>query len=423
LSTIDPAEVLGMSDEQSFAEALRAYGARWEQQAERLVGVGEDLLVAGLHEAEEGAGPDPLALRQSLTPRIRPMLEAAAALENLATRGALPAGELPGTADPLAAPDEGGPAWPAAPTLVEVRDRLTAYARSRRLVADDHFGGPLEVRDASVARLTVTRLTQRIAEQRMWTPVEHPGLPEYGDDLAASVGPASGWERTSWTGVRSGSIRPRSCTSCGGDGRARCQQCQGTAFERCEPLEPCALCHGTGRRYARRTALIRSVCDVCNGRGGVPCSFCAGMGRRPCTGCTDGSVGCQRCRGYGQLTEYVEGTVERTPETEVVLVGDGGQLGRGAGDGFRPLLTLTRWRPLPGLPEAVAAAVRAALEERRPGQLRQRVELAVLPAFEVAYTTAAGARRTAWLVGDAHEVRAPGVRWARLPFLAVIGLP
>jgi hypothetical protein len=75
------------------------------------------------------------------------------------------------------------------------------------------------------------------------------------------------------------------------------------------------------------------------------------------------------------------------------------------------------------VPAPVAAAVRAALEERRPGQLRQRVELAVLPAFEVAYTSAAGARRTAWLVGDAREVRAPGVRWARLPFLAVIGLP
>ena len=420
MSTNDQAEVLGMSDQPSFAEALRAYGARWEEQAERLVGVGHDLLEAGLLEAG-GAAPDPLALRQALTPRIRPLLEAAAALENLATRAALPAGDLPGTAGPE--PEDGGPAWPLAPTLVEVRDRLTAWARSRRLVADDHFGGPLEVRDASVARITITRLTQRVAEQRMWTPVEHPGLPEYGDDLAASVGPASGWERSSWTGVRAGTIRPRSCSNCGGDGRARCPRCQGSAFERCEPLEPCALCHGTGRRYARRTALIRSVCDVCNGRGGVPCSFCAGMGRRPCSGCTDGSVACQRCRGYGQLTEYVEGTVERTPETEVLLIGDRGQLAGSADGGFQPLLTLTSWRPLPGLPEQVAAAVRAALEQRRPGQLRQRIEVAVLPAVEVGYTTAAGARRTAWLVGDAREVKAPGVRWARLPFLAVIGLP
>ena len=426
MTTIDPAEVLGLTDEPSFAEALRAYGARWEQHAERLVGIGEDLLVASLREDSD---VDPLALRQALTPRIRPLLEAVAALEVLATRVALPAGDLPGSSPGGPGTDQIEPvvAWPELPPLLEVRDRLTAFARSRILVADDHFGGQLELVDASVARLTVTRLTQRISERRMWTPVEQPSLPEYGDDLAASVGPATTWAPSTWVGVRTGSVRPRSCTACGGDGRMRCQQCQGTMFERCEPLEPCALCHGTGKRYPRRTALIRTVCDVCNGRGGVPCSFCAGLGRRGCTVCTDGHVGCHRCRGYGQLTEYLEGTVERVAETEVFLVGDTGGLGRReleeSSHHFRKLATLTRWRAVPGLPEPVAAAVRAALEDKRPGQLRQKVDIAVLPAARVSYAATGGARRSAWLLGDQREVRAPATRWDWLPFTTLAGLP
>jgi hypothetical protein len=422
MTAIDPAEILDLGDEVSFAEALRAYGARWARQAERLLGIGEDLLLDSLREGDSDV--DPLSLRQALTPRLRPVLEAAAALEVLATRVALPAGELPGPATAGAGVDQLEPvrAWPSPPPLIEVRDRLTAFARSRRLLADDHFGGQLELADVSIARLTVTRVVQQVGERRMWTAAEQPSLPEYADDPAAAAGAAT-WEPTTWLGVKAGSIRPRSCTTCGGDGRARCPQCQGTMFERCEPLEPCAVCHGTGRRYARRTALIRTVCDVCNGRGGVPCSFCAGMGRRPCTGCTDGNVGCQRCRGYGQVTEYVEGTVERTVETGVTLVGDRDGLAEQLGDHFRTLATLTRWRPVPGLPEQVAAAVRAALEDKRPGQVRLRVDIEVLPVTEVGYATVGGASRTAWLVGEEREVRAPGARWLRLPFTGLMGLP
>jgi hypothetical protein len=412
---IDPCEVLGITDGPSFADALRAYGERWDQHAGRLLGAGEDLLVQVLRDDSEA---DPLALRQALTPRIRPVLESAAALEVLATQVALEAGDLPRPSGAATGtePLEAEAGWPVPPPDHEVRERLRAWARGRRTVPDDRFDGRIEVHDASVARLVVTRMVQTVTETRMWTPAERPPLPEYSGDPAKAAGEHHGWGAGRWIGVRAGSIRPRSCSGCGGDGRIACQHCSGTMFQRCEPFEQCQVCSGTGRRYLRRTSLIRTVCEMCNGRGGVPCSFCGGMGRRPCASCTDGHARCQRCRGYGRVTEYMQAVVERIPRSEQHDIGEADRLAARNADGFTRLATLTRWRTIRGLPEPVEAAVRHALDAREPGQIHQKVELDVLQALRVDYWPAGthATRRTVWLVGD--EVRPSAGNWLRLPF-------
>jgi hypothetical protein len=410
---IDPCEVLGITDGPSFADALRAYAERWEQHTGRLLGAGEDLLVQSLRDDSDA---DPLALRQALSPRMRPVLEAAAALEVLATQVALEAGDLPrpsseqgGTLDPE-------PGWPLPPPVETVRDTLNQWAGRR---ADGRFDGPLDVRDASVARLKVTRLVQSVTETRMWTAAERPPLPEYSGDPSKAAGEHHGWGAGRWIGARAGSIQPRSCSGCGGDGLIPCPQCSGSMFEPCEPLETCRVCAGTGRRYPRRASLVRTVCDVCNGRGGVPCSFCAGLGRRPCSACTDGHAGCQRCRGYGRVTEYVQAVVERQPESEVVVIGEPDRFGKAGDLPFRRLATLTRWRPVPGLPPEVEAAVRSALDVRRPGQIHQKVELDILPAWRVEPGVAGpqhvrgGSRDAVWVVGDDAEVQTGKSGWLR----------
>jgi hypothetical protein len=295
-----------------------------------------------------------------------------------------------------------------------IRARLASWARRRPLVPDDLFNGELELTDGSAARLVVTRIVEEVSETRMWTPAERLALPAYSDDPAKAAGDHRGWEQSRWEGVREGSVRPRTCTGCGGDGRLHCPRCTGSMFEQCQPFEPCRVCQGTGRRARVRGEPARPVCEVCNGRGMVPCPSCGGMGRRPCTGCTDGHIGCKRCRGYGRLTEYVQAVVERRPDVEQVVVGEAARLD-GVSDGFRHLATLTRFRPIPGMPDDVGEVLRVVFEERQPGQIRQRVEVSVLPAVQVGFRDR-GARRTAWLVGDDGIVHVPRRRWPRLPF-------
>jgi hypothetical protein len=418
----DPVAVLGIGDEPSLADALRALGARYDEQAERLLGAGEDLLVTALSEDSDA---DPLALREALTPRIRPLLEAAAAVEILAAQPGLDTGEMPrlrdaggdGEASDL---DLAEPAWPVHPPGEVIRARLASWARRRTLVPDDLFNGELELSDASAARLVVTRIVEEVTETRMWTPAERLTLKEFSGEPAKAAGEHRGWEETRWEGVREGSVRPRTCTGCGGDGRLPCPRCTGSMFEQCQPFEPCRICQGTGRRPRARGEPARPVCEVCNGRGMVPCPSCGGMGRRPCGGCGDGHVGCKRCRGYGRLTEYMHAVVERRSDAEQVEIGGAARLD-GVADHYRHLATLTRYRAIPGMPDDVGEALRVVFEERQPGQIRQRVEVSVLPAVHIGFRDR-GLRRSAWLVGDDGEVRVPRRRWPRLPFGLVMAV-
>jgi hypothetical protein len=416
--SVDPRDVLGISDDEvSFAEALRGFAARYEQHAERLLGVGEDLLAEQLRKDEDA---DPQALRQALTPRIRPLLEAAAALEVLSAQTALASGALTAATpdgegarpDALLAPEPDLP-WPAPPGEQDARAALAAWARRTPLVPGGLFDGMLEVDDASVARLTVTRVVQRVSETRMWTAGAPPELPEYdGDDPAAAAGAHRGWEDQHWEGIRAGSVNKRSCSTCGGDGRLRCGLCAGSMFERCPPFETCRICRGSGRTR-RRGTLRRFPCDVCNARGVVPCPACGGMGRRPCSGCTDGNVGCQRCRGYGRVTEYLLAAVDRTVHSETVPVGEEGPF-RDRPTGYRRVATLARYRRLEGIPEPADEALRAVLATGTDGQLRQKVEVEALSAARVRYRRGSTAR-TAWVLGEQREVLAPRVRLPTVP--------
>jgi hypothetical protein len=404
----DPVDALGVTDEPTVAAGLLALAARYEEQAPALVATGADLLAGAVGDGRQADGT---ALRQALAPRLRALAGASTALESLA-RSPLPPGDLLDAARlaGTAAPPPG--AWPPQPAVELVREVLARWARSRPRVPDDLFDGDLAVADASVARLTVTRVFRRVTEERMWTGDAPPELETYEDDLPdlARALDDRGWGDARWEGVRAGSVERRNCTRCEGEGRVRCQRCNGGAFERCRQFEPCSTCHGTGKGARQRGSWLRPACPVCNGRGAVPCALCGGFGRRPCEACAGGLIACDRCHGHGRVTQYDLGVIERWAET-VAEVDRArlDRLGRGVERHFRPVATVTRPRPVAGMPERLHDAVRRLLERPGPEQVRQRVRIEVLPAVEVTYEHG-GRTGTAWLLGegDTLEVRAPG---------------
>jgi hypothetical protein len=406
----DPVDVLGVTDDPSVAAALLALAGRYEEQAPAIAGTGADLLARA---AGDGRGPvDAAALRQALAPRLRALAGASAALESLA-RSSLPAGDLLAAAR-LAGTAAAPPGrWPVVPAVELAREVLSGWARARPRVPDDLFEGELAVADASVARLTVTRVFRRVTEERMWTGDAPPELETYEGDLDELAGSLDdrGWADARWEGIKAGSVERRNCGRCEGEGRVRCPRCNGGAFERCRQFEPCGTCHGTGKGARQRGAWLRPVCAVCNGRGAVPCALCGGFGRRPCEACTGGLIVCDRCHGHGRVTQYELGVIERWAEVHAEVDRPRlDRLGRGVERHFRTVATVTRPRPVAGMPERLHDAVRRLLERQGPEQLRQRVRIEVLPAAEVTYQHGQGAG-TAWLLGDGEdvEVRVPGV--------------
>jgi hypothetical protein len=424
----DPVDVLGVTEEPSLAAALLALASHYDEQAAALVGTGADLLASAPAEAagsEAGA-----ALRQALAPRLRSLAGAATALESVA-RSALPPGDLLAAARMAGQPAPVPPSWPAPPSPGEVREVLARWARTRTRprVPSDRFEGDLGITDASVIRLTVTRVSRHVIERRMWTGDAPPELERYEGDLAdvARKLDDHGWGKARWEGIREGSVQRRDCNGCGGEGRTRCQRCNGGAFERCRPFEPCGACHGRGKAPRQRGMLLRPACAVCNGRGALPCVLCGGFGRRPCEACTGGLVPCERCHGHGRVTQYDLGVIERSAEshTEVDRAALE-RLGRGAERHFRTVATLTRPGRLAGIPERVDGAVRRLLDRASPEQVRQRVQIDVLPAVEVTYGHGSDGGTVRVLgSGATAEVRAagtarPALDRLRRPLIALV---
>jgi hypothetical protein len=370
----------------TLADGLAQLAAAYDRHAPALAGTGEDLLQAALATSGEA---DPAALRQALAPRLRPLLDQAALLDQLAVSLA-PAGDL----------DGGRPAgdaqvwpWPRLPEAAAVAAALRLRDPRPRLV------------DASVVRLTVTRVVQTASEEVRWAPGGAPPTPTYDGDVRAITGGDQGWTDARWEGVRAGSVQQHTCATCAGSGRVRCAVCGGAGVEPCPELEPCRICNGSGKRPRTGRELLRGPCAACNGRGAVPCPRCGGQGRRPCHACGGGTVACGTCHGHGRTTRYTLGVVERRTEVAVQVDAEAlRRLGRGADRHFRPLARLTGDTPPPeDWPPEVGEQVRAALEPVSPDQVRQRLQADVLPA--VAVTTGdRGQERTLYLLGEEEDL-------------------
>lgn len=82
------------------------------------------------------------------------------------------------------------------------------------------------------------------------------------------------------------------CSTCGGQGRAECQNCRSTGQEQCTRCRgqrriPCTYCQGTGQLQ--------------NQNGSQPCNHCQGSRLMPCDICTQrGTISCRQCGGQGK---------------------------------------------------------------------------------------------------------------------------
>ncbi|MEU9862979.1 hypothetical protein AB0D99_19125 [Streptomyces sp. NPDC047971] len=259
----------------------------------------------------------------------------------------------------------------------------------------------------------------RSLETRSEAPREKPGrvdlsdLPEYtdlaGHDIPPPSDPAA---RETLELVRRGSVRQRTCAC--GNGRWRCQLCQGSKRRRCEPTrpctacsgtDPCVRCHGTGRPQGRppanrgartsdeRVDCVRcdkpaAACPACLGRGTAKCPDCAGKGSVTCEDCGGkGTVEHAACGGTGSLTTWTGAVVERRGDKEPVRMPEQRppvlvrQRAEGAGRWAEAVLDEGGKLPA-DLDPAHVAALTPRLA-RRDGEVARRVVLRHLPLARV----------------------------------------
>jgi hypothetical protein len=303
------------------------------------------------------------------------------------------------------------PAWTSAPSPDEARSRLAAWARRRRTVPDDLFDGPLEVRDASVTTLLVTRLLERREERPVVVTTPPVTLAVYQAPLERVEVGYQGWGAHRWEGLRDGSLRPVQCAACAATGQVVCTFCNGRGSLVCWPRQVCRWCGGSGRGRRLLRGSFTPNCARCAGSGQQVCVRCRGSGWRPCQLCAGGWVRCPVCAGSGMQVEYLHGQVRFWPELAEITFGDPRPLGRGARSHQRRRGQATRPGELPGLPPEIAGRADQELARWPQGQVRVKVEVLVLPAAEVTWDDA-GQARTAWLLG---EELAPVVPDARKP--------
>lgn len=307
-------------------------------------------------------------------------------------------------------------AWPALPTPAEVRSLLGAWARRRWAIPRDLFSDRISVRDATVARLVVTRLLERRSESPVAAWGELPDLPSY-TELAAVPSPCEGWSEARWEGIREGSARVIDCPGCQAAGELPCRGCDGAGTIPCLRRQGCRVCSGRGwtSEVAQGAGARLVSCQNCHGAGTTICDRCRGSGVRACPECGGGGrLRCQRCAGRRVYATYTRGLVACELDVHEVELGDAERLGRDARRHYRSLGVVTEAPPaIPGLPDEVKARIEHELGERVPGLLRCKVEVQALPAVEVSYQRG-GELRRAWLVGEEREVHAPGARLAWL---------
>ncbi|MFE5481342.1 hypothetical protein [Streptomyces sp. NPDC056527] len=288
-------------------------------------------------------------------------------------------------------------------------------------------GTPASLTTPGAARITWHSILDgeiiRSLETRTEAPREKPGrvdlsdLPEYTELAEHHIPPPSDpAQRETLELVRRGSVRQRTCAC--GNGRWRCQLCQGSKRRPCEPTGPCPACrgtdscvrcHGTGRpqghpRAGRsapgadervdcvRCGKPKAACPECSGRGSTKCPDCRGKGSVDCEDCGGkGTVPHTVCAGTGSLSTWTGAVVERHGDTDRVKLPEQRppilvrQRTEGAGRWAEAVLD--EGEKLPADLDPTHVKVIAPRLGRRHGEVARRVVLRHLPLARVEVPT------------------------------------
>ncbi|GAB7108619.1 hypothetical protein JCM4814A_69330 [Streptomyces phaeofaciens JCM 4814] len=301
-----------------------------------------------------------------------------------------------------------------APSEEELLQAVERYASRRGAVM-----GTASLTWQSVFECRIVRSIERREERQVRAKGrKRPGAPTYTDLAAHPVTPPlDPGTRQEVVLVREGSPAEVECGDCV-RGKRDCAACEGSGRRSCPRHVECAVCRGgpdacwecegTGRpttHRARRTAPRpegapeRSACRRCE-RPEVACPGCLGERRVPCPACRGtGAVTCgtcrgarrlrhQECGGTGVFTEWTQGVVTHTPDTDQV---------KAARYPFLSRLRKGRWhaaeltRATDKLPDFLEDVHREQVEPllaRREGEVRRRVTLRHLPLVRVVFAAA-----------------------------------
>ncbi len=195
--------------------------------------------------------------------------------------------------------------WPVTPTVDQASVALSQWADGRWYLPRQMIRAVTQVRDASVARLTVTTVKQESRSEREVTaPSRIQLLPElrYTGPIAHAVTPvdheARLWENCNFKGWRRGSEQNKACGVCPeASGRMKCRSCNGRGtVKRSVQYQP------EGNTVARHRAQQYDI--------ETPCGGCYGKGLSAC----------RRCGGTGKLKTVVKGRVVRQAEVKEAYV-------------------------------------------------------------------------------------------------------
>jgi hypothetical protein len=310
--------------------------------------------------------------------------------------------------------------WPAVPSTEEARQTLTAWAENKRLVSNETFVGDLEIADASIARIRVTRLVETRSVQRLAIPGGNP--PNIPGVFASSldvvdVGPATNFDECRWDFLQQGSVVTSKCNTCTA-GRVTCRACAGRGIHACPTTQRCPSCGGSGTTYVGplsqggSSSGQRQPCRTCAGRGQIPCRKCNGRGQKMCILCLgQGSHQCSNCKGTGVLTSFVQGTILRKQACEDLRWSDDPpSIGKLNDDRWPPFQRYVADTVPDGLPAGASSLLAAALKQSVAGELLRRVDISVLPITRATHGRDADRARDAYIVGPEKAVQAKGVR-------------
>ena len=310
--------------------------------------------------------------------------------------------------------------WPAVPSAQEARQTLTAWAETKRLVANDTFVGDLEIADASIARILITRLVETRIVQRLDIAGDSPPYISnlfVGSLNGVDVGAPTDFAERQWDLLEQGSVVTRQCTTCVA-GRVTCLACAGRGTHACPPTQQCWTCGGQGSidvspsNRGSSPARHRQPCRGCAGGGQIPCTQCHGSGQQMCNSCRgQGSHECNSCQGTGVRTSFVQGTILRKQAREDLRwPNDPPSISKLKDDRWPPFQRYAADGIPDGLPADASSMLVTALRQSVPGELLRRVDISVLPITRVIHGRDANRSRDAYIVGHEKAVQAKGVR-------------
>lgn len=292
--------------------------------------------------------------------------------------------------------------WPIAIGRDIAADRLIKWAGRRGAPPNFFSQATLDVADASVARLKVTRVWET-HESSCHRSVEVPQYPIYSGQLWTVKTAFTPWCNATWLGIEESSAIDIACSKCNRDNKVVCDLCGGSSTLKCPTRVQCSCLRG--RRLERdwnSQDLEWRDCRRCNGRGSIICEVCSGRGLRACPKCAVGYINCDQCAGTGRFTEYTVGQIDRTIQETATYTTDDPRFGKVKDDEYE-LLEMQGADGLQLLPAELQPQLRTILEaewdDGAKYEIMRRYELSVCPITSVKFHLRDGTREALLLPG------------------------